>query len=193
MTAPAAAVSWSRIPPHRRLHAICETRKLLDFLNVKWDEANDYPDVDDRFSNYPGFFIYSDRLGLAADFSRAAMPYEGKKADATDFIVSMRTSEGKHDTAPVTAVRLVLLQADKYRPVYLLTLRRTKWEVYQTLPDLTEVQRYETSDSIWMMQFAGNEIYTLRQADELAPTAARGADLLGRDVDCAALVRKSER
>ena len=77
-------------------------------------------------------------------------------------------------------------------PVYLLNLRRTKWEVYQTLPDLESVERYETSDSTWMMQFKGNELYMMRQADELAPTAAKKVNLLMQEVNCAALWKEAQ-
>jgi hypothetical protein len=181
----ASGLSWSRVAPHRQAFAICEAGRLADYINAEWADFTGGPRLPEEYVGYLNIFLYTDQLGKVGRLN--SHTYDGKPAEPLDFVESLRTSNGKHDVGPIVASRLVLLQADKTMPVYLLSLRRTKWEVYQTLPDWETVQQYQTSESIWMMQFKGNELYLMRQADELAPTAARGADLLRRKLDCRAL------
>lgn len=181
----ASALSWSRLPPHQRPYAICEAGRMADYINAEWADFNHGARLPDKYVGYLNIFLYADQLGKVGQLNSHS--YDGKPAGAIDFVESLRTANGKNDVGPIVASRLVLLQADKTMPVYLLSLRRTKWEVYQTLPDMETVQEYQTSESVWMMQFRGNELYLMRQADELAPTAARTANLLPRKIDCAAL------
>ena len=184
----ASALSWSRVQPHQRPYAICEAGRMADYINAEWADFNDGAQLPDKYVGYLNIFLYTDQLGKVGQLN--SHTYAGKPAGAIDFVESLRTANGKNDVGPIIASRLVLLQADKTMPVYLLSLRRTKWVVYQTLPDMETVQEYQTSDSIWMMQFRGNELFLLRQADELAPTAARRANLLTEEVDCEALWRR---
>jgi hypothetical protein len=187
-TSSASALSWSRVPPHQRPYAICEAGRLADYINAEWADFHDRVRLPDKYVGYLNIFLYTDQLGKVGQLN--SHTYDGKPAGAIDFVESLRTANGKDDVGPIVASRLVLLQADKTMPVYLLSLRRTKWEIYQTLPDMETVQEYQTSESIWMMQFKGNELNLMRQADELAPAAARGVNLLTQKFDCEALWRR---
>ena len=186
----ATALSWSRVPLHKQSYAICEAGRLADYINAEWADTNDEAELPDKYVGYLNIFLYTDRLGKVGQLN--SHTYDGKPAHALNFVESLRSSNGKKDVGPILASRLVLLQSDRTMPVYLLNLRRTKWEVYQTLPDLESVERYETSDSTWMMQVKGNELYTMRQADELAPTAAKKVNLLMQEVNCAALWKEAQ-
>src|SRR3569832_858591 len=84
------------------------------------------PRLPEEYVGYLNIFLYTDQLGKVGRLN--SHTYDGKPAEPLDFVESLRTSNGKHDVGPIVASRLVLLQADKTMPVYLLSLRRTKWE-----------------------------------------------------------------
>lgn len=176
---PAAALSWSKIPPHERASAICETRKLIDYINAEWAYLNDDDEErDEAFEDYPGFDIRSDGID--------ASPHE------RDWVRSLRTKHGRPDQGPIIASRLVLLQAHRTYPTYLITLRRTAWQHYLILGEETEVTGYEREQDTWLVQFQGNEISRVRQVDELAPAAEARPNLLGRRVNCAKFRRAED-
>ena len=163
---------------------------MADYVNAEWADFNDQARLPDKYVGYLNIFLYTDRLGKVGRLN--GFTYKGEAASENDFVESLRSANGKKDIGPIVASRLVLMQPHKTTPIYLLNLRRTKWEVYQTLPDYKEVKEYQTSESTWMMQFAGNELYLMRQADELAPTAARQPNLLEKKVDCGALWSRTD-
>src|SRR5262245_39811401 len=86
---PASALSISRTPPHERDAAICETRKLVDYINAAWADLNDEKPLDEAFDDYPDYFIYSDALGKVGLFSSADHPNYGEPAHEHDWIRSL--------------------------------------------------------------------------------------------------------
>lgn len=181
---PAAAMSGGHVPPHKQVYAICEAGRFADWVNTEWDAQLKDEQGKDEYIGYPNIYLYSNSLGKVGQLRGPGHPGVDHPASESDLVESLRTSNGKNDEGPIVASRLVMLQRDKFSPVYLLSLRRKKWERYSIYPSYDEVQQYEVSDSVWIMQFSGNELYLMREAQELAPTAARGRNLMTRKVDC---------
>jgi len=182
--ASAASLSGGRVSPHIQGYAICEAGRFTDWVNTEWAAQLEDRQRKDEYVGYPSAYIYSDTRGKIGLLRGPGHNYAGNPASELDLIEDLRTSNGKNDEGPIVASRLVLLQRDKFLPVYLISLRRKKWERYSLYPSYDEVQRYEVSNSVWIMQFAGNELHLMREAQELAPTAARGRNLLTRKIDC---------
>ena len=192
--APAGALSWSRVEPHEQKYALCEARKIADYINYEGEVLEERAERDDKWVGYPDYYIYTTALGVVGNYSGPEHTYlgDGHPAHAFDFVETMRKWNGKADKGPIVASRLVVLDRDKYLPVYLLNLRRKRWERYTTYPAMEDVEEYQDTESTWIVQFKGNSMFLLRQADELAPLAARRRDLLTKRIDCKKLWAERE-
>lgn len=174
--APALAVSISYPVKHRPEMAICQARALTDYINGWWAYENEETQGFDQ--DFPVDKIITDDRG------------ENWTAKESEFVESLRSADGKPDQGPIVASRLVLLKSDKFHPLYLLQLRRTAWVNEFELMGGDDLSGYRSYDSTWVVSFRGTGIHLLREADELAPLAAAGRNLIGRKVDCAHLKRK---
>ncbi|HMO77337.1 MAG TPA: hypothetical protein PKD99_07805 [Sphingopyxis sp.] len=158
--------------------AICQARALTEYINGWWAYQNEETDEFDQ--DFPVDNIITDDRG------------ENWTAKESEFVESLRSAYGKPDQGPIVASRLVLLKSDKFRPLYLLQLRRTAWTIEYELMGGGELSGYRSSDSTWVVSFWGKDVYLLREADELAPLASAGRNLIAQNVDCARLKRKLE-
>lgn len=179
VTTPANAVSVYYPVKHRSEMAICQARELTDYINGWWVYEND--EIDDFDRDFSIDVIVTDDRG------------ENWTAKEGEFVKSLRTAYGKPDQGPIVAARLVLLKGDKFYPLYLLQLRRTAWVSEVELMGGDDLSGYRSSDSTWVVSFWGKDIRLLREADELAPLAAEGRNLIGQNVDWARLKRKLEK
>jgi hypothetical protein len=193
MAGPAGATSWREAPDHELGYAICETRKLADYVNSTWAEINERDEGEDRFVTWDNFDIYTNKYGKIGSLTSQEHGSKALPSHQFDFVEDLRMSFGKEDQGPITAYRLVRLVKDKKQPVYVVQLRRTRWTEILLLPDFRSWEGYGTFDSTWIISFTGNDIEQIREADELAPFATTGRDLLAtRLPDCKRLERQRE-
>lgn len=191
LAAPLGATTIGFTPNHDQRFAVCETHKLTDYVNNMWAELNDREEGEDRFITWDNFDIYTDRLGRVGSLTSKKHSGKALPSHEYDFVENLRMSFGKEDEGPIKAHRLVRLQKGKKYPVYLFQFERNQWKEYSILLGSDEIEseaRYEVTHSTWLVQFQGNQINTLRQAEELSVLASKGRNLLrDRDIDCKAL------
>lgn len=103
--------------------------------------------------------FYSDELGAVSS------------PELEEFAHSLLHSEGKPDNRPMRIYSLMRL--GKEEPYYILTLERSVWKTksYETndmlLPVEVDDPHWELEHSSWLIRFRGNEIASVRQANEL--------------------------
>lgn len=181
-----SATSIHNASPHQTKYASCAVQKLIDSINHEWAYLKDRS-LDESFESEFPSLIYTDFLGKTSAVSVAGREYKGKRFKELDFVESLRKNHGKEDIGVIEATKLVRLTKDKISPTYLLQLRRNKWEVYQIFPTWEIREGYGISISTWLVQYSGNKIFLLRQADELSSLADKKRNQLSMQIDCSRL------
>ncbi len=156
---PAAATSIVAVPPHRTDRACPLAADIFAGL-----VANASP----RPSALLAVIVTTDALGTAT--------WEDKDALAAE----LGSHNGKPDRVPprLLSLRRIDDGGDKTQAIYVATLERDRWELERymggdglLMPIFEPDPHYEVSTGTWLVTFRGNQLSTLRAADELWPLA----------------------
>ncbi|WP_144037939.1 hypothetical protein [Sphingopyxis sp. KK2] len=162
---PVAATSIVATPPHRTDRACALAADIFAGL-----VANASP----RPNALLAVIVTTDALGTTT--------WEDKDALAAE----LGSHNGKPDRVPprLLSLRRIDDGGDKTQAIYVATLERDRWELERYMGDdglLMPVYEpdphYEVSTGAWLVTFRGNQVTTLREADELWPLARGDAAL----------------
>lgn len=164
LPAPAAATSLAAIPPHKPERACAVVARLLERLATTKDAEDD-----DLFDALVGVRLATDALGDVEVDEWPAL------------LAALRTHEGKADKRPLHLTALRRIHDDAIGPLYVAIVEREQWELERymgedgmLMPVFERDPHYEAREGFWLVGFRGNDVASLREADELYPLARGG-------------------